>query len=96
MPTRILVAYASRTGSTVEVAETIGHTLPAGGAPVRAMVKPLGEALFAGKLDFRKMPFNKHTLMFRLSVAFGVLPRGDRRDWQAVRAWAEALTPVLQ
>jgi menaquinone-dependent protoporphyrinogen oxidase len=169
---RILVTYASRTGSTAEVAEAIGKTLSAGGAqvdvlpmgeiddlspyqavvagsairgakwlpeavqfiqahraalaqkrfamftvcitmamknaenyrsavmgwvaPVRAMVKPLSEGLFAGKLDFRTMPFNRDTLMFRLSVAFGVLPRGDRRDWQAVRAWAEALTLVLQ
>lgn len=168
---KILVTYASRTGSTAEVAQTIGKTLSEGGAqvdviamsdvrdlspygavvagsairgskwlpeavqfiqahraaltqkrfamftvcitmtmknaenyrsavlgwvaPVRAMVRPLSEGLFAGKLDFGKMPFNKDTLLFRLSVAFGVFPRGDHRDWNAIRSWAESLKPKL-
>lgn len=172
MTNRILVTYASRTGSTAEVAEAIGKTLSGGDAqvdvipmnevkdlspyqavvagsairasrwlpeavqfiqlhrselaqkrfamftvcitlamknaanyrsavmdwiaPVRAMVRPLSEGLFAGRLDFAKMPFNKDTLMFRLSVAFGIFPRGDHRDWNAIRSWAESLKPVLR
>ena len=64
-------------------------------APVRAMVKPMSEGLFAGMLDFSKLPFNWDTLMLRLSVALGVFPRGDHRDWNAVRAWAEGLKSVL-
>jgi menaquinone-dependent protoporphyrinogen oxidase len=64
-------------------------------APVRALVKPMSEGLFAGMLDFSKLPFNWDTLMLRLSVALGVFPRGDHRDWNAVRAWAEGLKPVL-
>ena len=171
MTNRILVTYASRTGSTAEVAQAIGKTLTgndmqvdvipmsevkdlspyqgvvAGSAiraskwlpeavqfiqthrselaqkrfamftvcitmamknagnyrsavmdwiaPVRALVRPLSEGLFAGKLDFGKMPFNKDTLMFRLSVAFGIFPRGDHRDWDAIRVWAESLKPIL-
>ena len=171
MTNRILVTYASRTGSTKEIAEAIGKTLSGGDiqvdilpmtevkdlspyqavvagsairgskwlpeavqfiqthrsvlsqkrfamftvcitmamknaenyrsavmewiAPVRAMVRPLSEGLFAGKLAFDKLPFNKDTLLFRLSVAFGIFPRGDHRDWYAIHTWAEKLKPVL-
>jgi menaquinone-dependent protoporphyrinogen oxidase len=171
MSNRILVTYASRAGSTAEVAQAIGRTLSEGGmqvdvismndvkglsaygavvagsairgskwlpeavqfiqthretlrqkrfamftvcitmamkngenyrssvmgwvAPVRAMVHPLSEGLFAGMLDFDKLPFNWDTLMLRATVAFCVLPRGDHRDWNAIRSWAENLKPVL-
>ncbi len=64
-------------------------------APVRAMVQPLSEGLFAGMLDFRKLPFNLETLRLRATVAMGIFPRGDRRDWNAVRAWALKLKPML-
>jgi menaquinone-dependent protoporphyrinogen oxidase len=171
MSNRILVTYASRTGSTAEVAEAIGRSLSDGGrqvdviamkevkdlspygavvagsairgskwlpeavqfiqtqrstlaqkqfalftvcitmamknaqnyrssvmgwvAPVRTMVNPLSEDLFAGRLDFSKLPVNWDTLMLRLSVALGIFPRGDHRDWNAIRAWAENLKPIL-
>ena len=171
MQNKILVTYASRAGSTAEIADAIGKTLIEGGAqvdilpmqnvkdlsaygavvagsairgskwlpeaaqfiqshrvelaqkpfamftvcitmamknaenyrtgvlgwvaPVRAMVKPLSEGLFAGMLDFSKLPFNWDTLMLRLSVALGIFPRGDHRDWKAIRAWAEGLRPAL-
>lgn len=64
-------------------------------APVRAIVQPLSEGLFAGKLDFSKLPFNWETLKLRATVAMGIFPRGDHRDWNAVRAWAESLKPML-
>ena len=171
MSNRILVTYASRAGSTAEVAEAIGKTLSEGGmqvdvipmtevkdlspyqsvvagsairgskwlpeavqfiqthrselnqkrfamftvcitmamknaenyrtgvmgwvAPVRAMVNPLSEGLFAGMLDFNKLPVNWDTLMLRLTVALGIFPRGDHRDWNAIRSWAEGLKSVL-
>ena len=171
MNTRILVTYASRTGTTAEVAEAICRTLVESGAhvdvlpmqevkdlsaydaviagsairaarwlpeavqfirahqstlrhkpfamytvcitlamvngeqyrkgvsewtaPVRAIVPPLSEGLFAGRLDFTKLPFNWETLKLRATVAMGIFPRGDHRDWNAVRAWAESLKPML-
>ena len=64
-------------------------------APVRAIVQPLSEGLFAGRLDFSKLPFNWDTLKLRFTVAMGVFPRGDHCDWNAVRAWAESLKPML-
>lgn len=63
-------------------------------APVRALVHPLSEGYFAGALDFKKLPFSISTLGMRLAVLFGVFPKGDQRDWQAVQVWAESL-PLL-
>lgn len=64
-------------------------------SPIRAMVRPRSEGLFAGMLDFRRLPLNWQTLKLRATVALGIFPRGDRRDWNAIRAWAESLKPVL-
>jgi hypothetical protein len=64
-------------------------------APVRAIVRPLSEGLFAGMLDFNKLPINWETLKLRATVAMGIFPRGDHRDWDAVRAWTESLKPLL-
>ena len=65
-------------------------------APVRALVRPLSEGLFAGMLDFSKLPINWDTLLLRATVAAGIFPRGDHRDWQAIRGWAESLKPLLE
>jgi menaquinone-dependent protoporphyrinogen oxidase len=65
-------------------------------APVRSVVRPLSEGLFAGRLNFDKLPMNWETLKLRATVAMGIFPRGDHRDWNAVRAWAEDLKPMLR
>ena len=171
MSNKILVAYASRAGSTAGVAEAIGQTLAESGAqvevrpmqdvkdlapyravvagsaiqggkwlpeamqfmqthraalaqkpfaaflvcmtlampgadkyrehvagflqPVRAQVRPASEGLFAGALDISKIPSFGDRLKFRLSVVFGVWSEGDHRDWNAIRAWAESIRPLL-
>jgi menaquinone-dependent protoporphyrinogen oxidase len=64
--------------------------------PVRTLVKPVSEGLFAGVLDIRKIPSFGDRLKFRLSVAFGVWSEGDHRDWNAIRAWANELPFTLQ
>ena len=63
--------------------------------PVRAQVKPVSEGLFAGMLDFNKLPLNWDTLKLRAVVALGIFPKDDRRDWNAIRAWAESIHPLL-
>ena len=170
MSNRILVAYASRTGTTASVAEAIRKTLAESGAlvdvrpmaevkdlapyqavvagsaiqgkqwlpeamqfmqthpaalrqrpfaaflvcmtlamkkgdyrdevgawlqPVRSLGPPVSEGLFAGALDLSKVPSWRDRLMFRISVAMGVWSEGDHRDWEAIRAWAESLGPLL-
>lgn len=172
MSNKILVTYASRTGSTAGVAEAIGQTLAESGAPVevrrmqdvkdlasyravvagsaiqggqwlpeakqfvqthqaalaqkpfaaflvcmtlamphaekyrqgvaewlepvRELLRPVSEGLFAGTLDISKVPSFGDRLKFRLSVIFGVWKEGDHRDWQAIRAWAADLKPLLE
>lgn len=63
--------------------------------PVRELVRPVSEGLFAGALDISKVPSFGEKLKFRLSVALGVWSQGDHRDWNAIRAWAENLSPLL-
>jgi menaquinone-dependent protoporphyrinogen oxidase len=171
MPSKILVTYASRTGSTAAVADAIGKTLTESGAqvevrpmtevndlasydavvagsaiqnrawlpeamqflrahqaelaqkpvaefsvcitlsikegdyrsavaewlkPVRMLVKPVSEGLFAGVLDINKVPSLSDRLKFRVSVALGIWNEGDQRDWSAIHAWANSLIPKLQ
>jgi menaquinone-dependent protoporphyrinogen oxidase len=171
MSNTILVAYASRAGSTAGVAEAIGQTLAESGAlvevramqdahdlaayravvagsaiqgghwlpeamqfmhthqaalahkpfaaflvcmtlatpradtyrqsvaewlvPVRSLVRPVSEGLFAGALDISTVPSFRDRLKFRVSVALGVWREGDHRDWNAIRAWAADLKPML-
>jgi menaquinone-dependent protoporphyrinogen oxidase len=64
--------------------------------PVRRQVRPVSEGLFPGMLDFRKLPLTLDTLKLRLVVALGIFPRQDRRDWNAIRVWAEGLPALLQ
>jgi hypothetical protein len=64
-------------------------------APVRALVRPVSEGLFAGTLDISKAPSIGDRLKFRLSVALGFWKEGDHRDWSAIRAWATSLRPIL-
>ena len=63
--------------------------------PVRAMVVPVSEGLFAGVLDISKVPSASNRFKFRLSVTFGAWSEGDHRDWVAIRSWAESLRPLL-
>ncbi len=64
-------------------------------APVRSLVKPVSEGLFAGALDISKVPTFGNRLKFRLSILMGVWTEGDHRDWDAIHAWAESLRPLL-
>jgi len=64
-------------------------------APVRRLVQPVSEGLFAGVLDISKIPSFSDRLKFRLSIAFGVWSEGDHRDWNAIRDWAKDLPSLL-
>ena len=63
--------------------------------PVRSLVKPVSEGLFAGALNISKIPSFGDRLKFRLSVLFGAWAEGDHRDWEAIRLWADNLAPRL-
>jgi hypothetical protein len=53
------------------------------------------EGFFAGMLDLSKVPSFGDRLKFRLSVMAGVWSEGNHRDWDAIRAWAADLPPIL-
>lgn len=63
--------------------------------PVRMLVRPVSEALFAGAFDLSKVPSLGDRLKFRVSILTGVWPTGDQRDWEAIDAWAASLPPLL-
>ena len=63
--------------------------------PVRALVRPVSEGLFAGGLEISRIPSFGDRLKFRLSVLFGAWKEGDHRDWDAIRKWAKELKPLL-
>lgn len=63
--------------------------------PVRTLVRPVSEGLFAGALDIPRIPSFGDRLKFRISVLMGVWKAGDHRDWNAIRAWALELKPLL-
>ncbi len=63
---------------------------------IREQVRPVSEGIFAGMLDFKKLPRGLDSLLLRLAVALRIFPKGDRRDWEAVRVWAEELPALLK
>jgi menaquinone-dependent protoporphyrinogen oxidase len=63
-------------------------------APVRALARPVSEGLFAGVLDYAKLPLVDSLKMRALSAATRT-PEGDYRDWDAIRAWARDLARML-
>lgn len=63
--------------------------------PVRNLVTPISEGIFAGTLDIKKIPSFSDRFKFRLSVLFGVWKAGDNRDWKAIETWTKNLKPIL-
>lgn len=57
--------------------------------PVRAMVKPGKEGLFAGKMDYSKITF-----LDRLIAKMVKSVEGDWRNWDQIRAWAADAVPA--
>ncbi len=53
--------------------------------PIRALVKPASEGLFAGVLNPAKM-----ALIDRLIMSAMKSPQGDFRNWAQITAWAQA------
>lgn len=62
--------------------------------PVREIVHPMSEGLFAGVLDLGKLPL-LYRILFRPFMLLTGISEGDYRDWEAIRNWAEQLPPKL-
>lgn len=64
-------------------------------APIREMIQPVSEGLFAGRLVISRIPKWSDRLKFRISVWLGVWKEGDHRDPVKIREWAEELRGKL-
>jgi menaquinone-dependent protoporphyrinogen oxidase len=64
--------------------------------PVRRIVRPLSEGLFAGSLDLGKIPSSGDRMKFRISVWLGVWKAGDHRNWEEIRKWTDELSIVIR
>ena len=53
-------------------------------------VQPVDVCLFAGALDYKKLP-----LPLKLIMKERKAPEGDFRNWEAIRAWAAEVRPAL-
>jgi len=63
--------------------------------PVRARVNPVAEGLFAGAILYKNYKFLEG-LGMRVFAATIKVQEGDYRDWEAIRAWAGGLRPLLK
>jgi menaquinone-dependent protoporphyrinogen oxidase len=62
--------------------------------PVRNLVQPASEGLFAGVLDLSKISLG-YRMLFRGAMLVRRWREGDYRDWPAIEAWAAALPSQL-
>jgi len=62
---------------------------------VRAIIKPVAEASFAGGLDISRVPSLADRIKFRLSVIMGIWKEGDHRDWKEIETWAGKIDSML-
>jgi menaquinone-dependent protoporphyrinogen oxidase len=53
-------------------------------------VKPVDIGLFAGVLDYGKLPFHIRLVM-KIKMSSKGVSEGDYRDWEAIRRWSEDL-----
>jgi len=80
---QVPVAYFLVCLTMMEDTEENRRTVAAYLDPVREMVQPVDVGLFAGVMDYAKLPF-----IFRLMMKAMKSPKGDFRNWEAIRDWA--------
>jgi len=63
--------------------------------PVRDIVTPVSEGLFAGTMDIKKISSYSDRIKFRISIMAGVWKEGDHRDWDSIEKWTKDLKMLL-
>ena len=87
---RVPVAYFTVCMTLQDDTEENRRTVAGYTDPVRGIVPPVDEGLFAGAMDHSKLPF-----VFRLLMKAMKVPEGDFRDWDGIRDWAASVRPLL-
>jgi menaquinone-dependent protoporphyrinogen oxidase len=91
---QIPVAYFLACLAMIEDTDSARRSATAFLDPVRQQVprvQPVDVGLFAGKLDFAKLP-SMYRFLWPLTAG-GHVGEGDYRDWEAIRSWAADLGP---
>ncbi|MGD0822535.1 MAG: flavodoxin domain-containing protein [Desulfomonilia bacterium] len=87
IPTAYFIVCMTMKDDTPENRKIAGAYLD----PLREQVAPVDVGLFPGKMDYSKLGF-----FARMAVQhFVKVPEGDFRQWNAIKAWSQALLPKL-
>ena len=86
MPVAYFVVCATMMEDTPEHRETVLTYL----TPLRAIKEPVSIGLFAGAYNPKTV-----NVLFRWLAKLMRAPEGDWRDWEAIRAWATDLAPLM-
>jgi menaquinone-dependent protoporphyrinogen oxidase len=82
MPTAFFLVSLFLSEGTPEIQDTVAAYLD----PVREVLEPDHIGLFPGKMDYSRLSW-----LDRQAAKMVKASEGDHRDWQAIRAWTEAL-----
>lgn len=63
--------------------------------PVRKIVKPVSEGLFAGRLEIKKLPSLSDKIKFRISMVAGEWQEGDHISNPEISGWCDSLSHFL-
>ena len=80
LPTMIFSVHLSNLGDD----EAARAARAAYTAPVHELIMPQAEAFFAGKMDMARLDF-----LSRMIIKAMKSPEEDKRDWDAIHAWAQ-------
>lgn len=86
IPVAYFVVCATLREDTEENRQAVAAYL----GPLREMIEPVEEGLFAGAIDLSKLSFPMRLVLKAMKAE-----EGDWRDWDAIRAWAAQLYPAL-
>jgi menaquinone-dependent protoporphyrinogen oxidase len=81
-PTSVFIACLTLKDDTEENRKTVDAYLN----PVRALVKPASEGLFAGAMMMKRLSFIERLMMKAMKT-----PEGDFRKWDQIEAWAKTV-----
>lgn len=90
MPTAIFLVCGMLGSTTTPYRNQVPNWLQ----PVRELVRPVAEGSFAGAILYKNYRFMEGIGM-RIFAATIKVEGGDYREWNAIRAWAENIRPLL-
>ncbi len=85
-PTAYFLVSGFLREDTPEMRRTVAAFLD----PVRKIMEPASVGMFAGKMDYSKLSWLDRTIAQMVKST-----EGDFRNWEAIRAWAREVQPIL-